>query len=254
MKNAAHPWSHLNTVRASPPKKVPFSSRHSSPRSTPPTIPKAIEEIEARKEKRKREEAALARARGGAAAAAAATTAAAALLALPPAQRPSATEKATTAAELRSSPDVPPPLPRTTDEKSQTISGNPGDPAESKSPSCTAVQQEHVAVNGPTRRQLPMPPVSVIGGASVLPASATPGMNRVRSAAALQKTSTTFGVETTLSASRLVEQYTPLPSPRARPSSRGLKKKKPVAVGLGGDSDNNNTRWNAMYENMAVEV
>lgn len=87
--------------------------------------------------------------------------------------------------------------------------------------------------------------------ASPTAAAAGSAVNRkterdTNSAAALHKASSTFGLKTTASASRLLDQYEP-PSPLRKDAKK--QQKKEDAAGVGGDA-----KRPATYANMAVEV
>lgn len=75
--------------------------------------------------------------------------------------------------------------------------------------------------------------------------------HRERSAAAVHKASSTFGIKKTASASRLTEQYKPPLGGGTR--QRRLNMRGGVIATAGNDGNTNN-KGHGMYENMAVEV
>lgn len=243
-------------------------------------ILQAIEEIEIRKEKRKKEQAALNRARGGAAAATAAAATAAATVAAATATSAAAAAASTTAilVPLPALParTTPPPvdvdpssdsplLPRNGDKSGENARKPSGNPEGARPETGNTAAQHRAAVSEP----LPLPEPSIYriegGGevtASLVAVAAEPataaepalhGMmmvdRKTNSATALHKASSTFGLKTTASASRLADQYTP-PCPVPQESKKNKKNNKEGVVALGSDS----RKRPGTYANMAVEV
>lgn len=228
---------------------VTSSSKCCTPllRPTPlsPPLSQAIEEIETRRQRRKKEQAALNRARAAAVLAVTSTTALSAPLPAPASSPPVGIDQPSSSS---------PPLPSdANDEKSRKPLGTPGDArpeTESKFTLHRAAAHEPLI--------LPEPAIRVDGGIATGPpttAAAKPAALYSRmadrepnSTAALHKASSTFGLKTTASASRLGDQYTP-PCPAPTESNKQKKKEEALAV-MGGD----NKKRIATYANMAVEV